>query len=387
MTDAEIEREAERRLKLEAKETEPAPAPKPSREQWLSYNPGGDYDAAMKERDESPMGVAVGNPYDETQAKLIAAEKKLRDAMGHHDVTESLPAAGVGAVGGYLTTGAGRNPMSPSPELIAKSSAAPIAEAITGAPSGSVAEVAEAMSAPQKTSNYNKAVNAIAEARNPAPAPLPPSVVKVPPKGASGQNWLREWGGIEKEIEGGVPEGAATYNRMKPQGKVSSKLFKKFGMNPKLSIEGYTAAQAGLDAERAMQVRQELFDAEMRQIAERNHAKEMAERAAKVQKEAAATGKAMKLAAPLATFNRTLTGAGLGLGAYDAYRRYNENDPRGAALTTGATLAGTAFPPVAPLAGAAMGLYDDPAARKRFLQSMQPEGEWSKRMDTRFGLD
>lgn len=387
MTEAEIEKEAERRLKLEAKETQPAPAPKPSREQWLSYNPGGDYDAAMKERDSSPMGVVVSNPYDETQAKLLEAEKKLRDAMVKHDVTESLPAAGVGAVGGYLTTGAGRNPMSPSPEVIAKSSAAPIAEAITGAPTGSVAQVAESAIPPQRVSGYSNAVNAISEARNPAPAPLPAPVVKPAPKGGAGQNWLGGWAGIDKEIEGGVQEGAAAYNRMKPQGKVTSKLFKKFGMNPQLSIEGYTAAQAGLDAERAMQVRQELFDAEMRQIAERQHAKQLADRAAQVQREAAATGKAMKLAAPLATVNRTLAGAGLALGGYDAYKRYTENDPRGASLAAGTTLAGTAFPPLAPLAGATMGLYDDPVARQKFLDAMKANAAWSERSGRRFGLD
>jgi hypothetical protein len=386
MTEAELERIAEQRLKAESKETAPPPPPKPSREQWLSYNPGGDYDAAMKERDTAPMDVAPSDEYAEIQAKLLAAQKKLQDQTGKHKVEDSLIGLPVGAAAGYLTTGAGFNPASPSPELVARSSAAPIAEAITGAPTGSVAEIAEAM-APQRSSGYDKAINAASEARNPAIAPLPPSVVKVPPKGGSGQEWLKGWGGIDKEIEGGVQEGAAAYNRMKPQGKVTSKLFKKFGMNPQLSIEGYTAAKAGMDAENAMKIRQDLFDAEMRKVAEQNYAKQVAERTAQVQKEATATGRAMKMAAPLATFNRTLTGAGVGLGGYDAYKRYTENDPKGAALAAGTTLAGTVFPPVAPLAGAVMGLYDDPVARKNFLDAMKANGAMSKRMEGRFGLD
>jgi len=386
MTDAELERIAEQRLKAESKETAPAPAPKPSREQWLSYNPGGDYDAAMKERDASSMNVAPISEYDEIQAKLLAAQKKLQEQKVKHNVEDSLIGVPVGAAAGYLTTGAGFNPASPNPALVAKSSAAPIAEAITNAPTGSVAEIAELMT-PQRSSGYDKAINAASEARNPPVPLLPPSVVKVPPKGGSGQEWLKGWAGIEKEIEGGVPEGAATYNRMKPQGKVTSKLFKKFGMNPQLSIEGYTASKAGMDAENAMKVRQDLFDTEMRKIAEQNHAKQVAERAAQVQKEATATGRAMKLAAPLATFNRTLTGAGVGLGGYDAYKRYTEKDPTGAALAAGSTLAGTAFPPVAPLAGAAMGLYDDPVARKKFLDAMRPNGAMSERAGRRFGLD
>jgi hypothetical protein len=80
MTEAEIEKEAERRLKLEAKETAPAPAPKkPSREEWLSYNPGGDYDEAMKERDSSPMGVVSTSNYENTQAKLQEAQRKIEE--------------------------------------------------------------------------------------------------------------------------------------------------------------------------------------------------------------------------------------------------------------------------------------------------------------------
>ena len=77
MTEAELERIAEQRLKAESKETAPPPPPKPSREQWLSYNPGGDYDAAMKERGSAPMSVAPTSEYDDVQAKLREAEKKL----------------------------------------------------------------------------------------------------------------------------------------------------------------------------------------------------------------------------------------------------------------------------------------------------------------------
>jgi hypothetical protein len=77
MTEAELERIAEQRLKAESKETAPPPPSKPSREQWLSYNPGGDYDAAMKERESAPMNVAPTSEYDDVQAKLREAEKKL----------------------------------------------------------------------------------------------------------------------------------------------------------------------------------------------------------------------------------------------------------------------------------------------------------------------
>ena len=77
MTEAELERIAEQRLKAESKETAPAPAPKPSRDQWMSINPGGDYEAAMRERESAPMSVAPTSEYNDTQDKLREAEKKL----------------------------------------------------------------------------------------------------------------------------------------------------------------------------------------------------------------------------------------------------------------------------------------------------------------------
>jgi hypothetical protein len=50
------------------------------------------------------------------------------------------------------------------------------------------------------------------------------------PKGAtSGTKWLQGWANIDKEIAGGVPEGAAAYNRSKGQGKVSGRLTKMYG--------------------------------------------------------------------------------------------------------------------------------------------------------------
>ena len=79
MTDAEIERIAEERLRAENKAPAPLPVKLPSREEWLSYNPGGDYDVAMKERKDFPTNAVQESPYEETQSKLIAAQKELDD--------------------------------------------------------------------------------------------------------------------------------------------------------------------------------------------------------------------------------------------------------------------------------------------------------------------
>jgi hypothetical protein len=50
---------------------------------------------------------------------------------------------------------------------------------------------------------------------------------------SSGAKWLQNWGGISKEgFSGGVPEGAAQYNKMKPQGQIMQGLAKKGLITP-----------------------------------------------------------------------------------------------------------------------------------------------------------
>ena len=50
---------------------------------------------------------------------------------------------------------------------------------------------------------------------------------------SGGQKWLKNYANLDRpEFTGGVPEAAQTYQRSKPQGKVTSKLYKKFGNMP-----------------------------------------------------------------------------------------------------------------------------------------------------------
>jgi len=80
-TDSHVHREAQRRI--ESERAAPAPAPRPTREQWMSYNPGGDYGAAMRERDANPMNVVTedssASNFAETQARLAEAAKRLEE--------------------------------------------------------------------------------------------------------------------------------------------------------------------------------------------------------------------------------------------------------------------------------------------------------------------
>lgn len=68
-----------------------------------------------------------------------------------------------------------------------------------------------------------------------------PELLKNAPQGAagpsSGAKWLQNWGGIAKEgFQGGVPEAAGQYQKMKPQGQVMGALGKK-GLVPPQPVQ------------------------------------------------------------------------------------------------------------------------------------------------------
>ena len=152
------------------------------------------------------------------------------------------------------------------------------------------------------------------------------------PKGG-GQAWLKNWANIERpEFTGGVPEAAQAYQRGKPQGKVTSKLYKKFG-DRSLNISGFTAEQALIDAKNA----------------------EMA-------REAQAIKNAQGAAGALKTVGRLTGVAGAGLGGYDVMQRLKDKDTHGAlasGIGTAASLAPLAFGTagIAPAVGFAAPLY------------------------------
>jgi hypothetical protein len=209
------------------------------------------------------------------------------DLMGEDDgrtartAKESIPGIGLGELGSAVS-----------------SNAPTIAEIMAGAPAGSV-------QAAQKAAG---------------------------PKG-SGQSWLKNWANIEKpEFTGGVPEAAQAYQRGKPQGKVTSKLYKKFG-DRSLNIGGFTAEQALIDAKNA----------------------EAAREAQAIKNAQGATG-ALKTVGKLAGV------AGAGLGVYDVYQRLKDRDVHGAiasGIGTAASLAPLAIGSagVLPAIGIAAPLY------------------------------
>jgi hypothetical protein len=88
---------------------------------------------------------------------------------------------------------------------------------------------------------------ALAAARPVAGGPAGP----VGGPASSGAKWLQNWGGIAKEgFSGGVPEGAAQYNKMKPQGQIMQGLAKKGLITPQPVQPGvFTGGQLSISGQ------------------------------------------------------------------------------------------------------------------------------------------
>jgi hypothetical protein len=68
---------------------------------------------------------------------------------------------------------------------------------------------------------------------------------------SSGAKWLQNWGGISKEgFSGGVPDAAAQYNKMKPQGQIMQGLAKKGLLTPQPVQPGvFTGGQLSISGQ------------------------------------------------------------------------------------------------------------------------------------------
>jgi len=214
-------------------------------------------------------------------------------------------------------------------------------------------------------------------------AGIQPEQLATPKAQTSGTKWYQNWAGGSKEIAGGVPEAAATYQRSKGQGEVTKKLTKKFG--PDI----YSAGEPG-------QIKESLVDRLIRQGKEaeaatsaRAAATPAAEAAAAKRLADATPGPMSKLAnvakAPLV--GGALGGAGAGMSFYEAYQRYMNGDRSGMVLSALAGAGGLmSMVPGLQIPGLALGLgatgaqyaldkYNEPAAPKANPMALPPPSE------------
>jgi hypothetical protein len=195
----------------------------------------------------------------------------------------------------------------------------------------------------------------------------------------SGTKWYQNWAGGNKEIAGGVPEAAATYQRGKGQGPVTKKLTKKFGPDLFTSEPG--------------QIKESLVDRLIRQGKEADAAAQAraaampaAEAAAQAKLAAATPGPLSKVAnvAKAPIVGGALGGAGAGMSFYEAYQRYMAGDRTGAVLSALAGAGGLmSMVPGLQIPGIALGLgatgaqyavdkYNEPAAPKADPMALPP---------------
>lgn len=200
-------------------------------------------------------------------------------------------------------------------------------------------------------------------------AGIQPEQLATPKAQTSGTKWYQNWAGGSKEIAGGVPEAAATYQRSKGQGEVTKKLTKKFG--PDLF-----GGEPG-------QIKESLVDRLIRQgkeaeaTASARAAATPAAEAAAAKRLADATPGPMSKAASVVKspfVGGALGGAGAGMSFYEAYQRYMNGDTSGAVLSALAGAGGLmTMVPGLQIPGLAVGLgatgaqyaldkYNEPAA-------------------------
>jgi hypothetical protein len=104
------------------------------------------------------------------------------------------------------------------------------------------------------TANIGKTSEAIRQLPGALAAAKPVAGGPAGPVGgpaSSGAKWLQNWGGISKEgFSGGVPEGAAQYNKMKPQGQIMQGLAKKGLITPQPVQPGvFTGGQLSISGQ------------------------------------------------------------------------------------------------------------------------------------------
>lgn len=142
----------------------------------------------------------------------------------------------------------------------------------------------------------------------------------------SGTKWLRNWGGIDKTVAGGVPEASAAYQRMKGHGPVTSKMTQKWGPT--------SASEPG-------QPKESLVDRLIRQGGEAEQTAARQAAAAESAGTAAQARLAEAIPGPLSALGKVfrspvvqgpLAGGAAGMSFYEAYQRFLEGDRSGAVI-------------------------------------------------------
>ena len=308
----------------------------------------------------APVSVASEPSDGELDNPFLTKEWTERKVETPSHIERALPGAAVGAGVGYLSSGAGFNPFSPSAKTVSGSPFVPFVEKAAGIPKGDIAAAYELMKPAPAT--LESAAQAVAQRS--AGVPTPPQTQRIlggtMEEGTTGRQ--RMGFNAETQRQARVQaETEALLNKMRHRGVVP------LG-DPIAAAGPMTRTAGGL----------EIPVAAANRISAEETARAAAQAAAQAQQAQAATQQAaskVRMAAPIAgglsTIGRVAAGAGAGLGALDVYHRIKEGDYPGAAISGITAAASIPFPILASAIGLPIQwVYDNPdKARELYHQA------------------
>lgn len=274
---------------------------------------------------------------------------------------EALPGAAVGAAVGYGTSGARLNPFSPSAKTITNSAVTPFVERGMKLPPGQIGNIYETMkpAAPSLTSAARQVVS------YPSGVPTPTQTERI-----LGGTVDDTYGTTGRQRVGFNDETQRAARELAEREEMIKKLRNRGVQIPKGDpiVAGgpmtKTASGISIPVSVAAQIAAAPPPAPSPSALAAMAAKD-AETAKAIQKAKTAS----RLAGGLSVAAKTLTGAGAGLGALDAYNRYKAGDTSGAVISGLTAAVGIPFPLIAAAIGVPVQwVHDNPEQAQAMYQ-------------------
>lgn len=285
-------------------------------------------------------------------------EGDFEEEKPKHSLAEALPGAGVGAAVGYGTSGARLNPLSPSAKTITNSAITPFVERGMQLPPGQIGSIYETMkpAAPSLTSAARQVVN------YPSEMPTPTQTERIlggTVDDTYGTTGRARTGGFNEETQRLVraqAEREKILDSLRQRGIISAG-------DPLVAAGTMTKTPSGISI--PLTAAPQAAPAPSPTQAAAALAAKEADTTKAIQKAKAAS----RLAGGLAVAGKTLTGAGAGLGALDAYNRYQAGDTTGAAISGLTAAVGIPFPLIAAAIGVPVQwVHDNPEQAQAMYQ-------------------
>jgi hypothetical protein len=295
-----------------------------------------------------PEGTLETAPRSQTYNPFL--ESAFEDEKTKPSLEDALPGAGVGAALGYGASGARLNPLSPSAKTITNSAVTPFVERGMKLPPGQIGGIYEMMkpAAPSLTSAARQVVS--------YPEGIPTSAQTQRILGGTiddtyGTTGRARTGGFNEETQRltrAQAEREKILDSLRQRGLISN-------VDPLVSAGTMTKTPSGISIPLT--------------AAPQAAPPPRPPQAAAVDNAVQKAKTASKIAGGLSVAGKTLTGAGAGLGALDAYNRYKAGDTSGAVISGLTAAASIPFPLIATAIGVPLQwVHDNPEEARAMYQ-------------------